>query len=277
MKPNQVKRTLRAGGVALGSEISRLRSPDIARIYATAGFDFAFIDMEHTSFSMETVSDMIQAVRVADIVPIVRVPQAEYAFIARVLDAGARGVIVPRVNTPQQVEQIVSWVRYPPDGVRGFACTTAQTDGRAVDIDEFIRAANRETLLVIQIERREAVDNLEAMLAIDGVDVACLGFMDLTVDMGIAGQLRHPQAVGAVERLIEVADRRRVAPGIISPDMSTVSDWIARGMRFASYATDEIHLQHAAKAAVEQLRAAQSTPANGRPIARQPQLGSSGG
>ncbi len=254
MKTNPVKKALQAGSVVIGSEVSRFRCPDISRIYARAGFDFVFIDMEHTAFSLETVADMVQAARGSGIVPIVRVPQAEYAFVARVLDAGAQGIIVPRVNTPAQVEQLVSWVRYPPAGIRGFACNTAQTDGEPVAIDEFIDAANRETLLVIQIERREAVANLEEMLAIDGVDVACLGFMDLTVDMGIAGQLDHPNAIRAVERLIDVADACGVAPGIITADMTAIRSWMLRGMRFVSYATDEILLQQAAAESVERLR-----------------------
>lgn len=254
MKPNPVKHALRAGRTVIGSEISRLRSPDIARIYAAAGFDFVFIDMEHSGFGIETVADMIQAARAADIVPLVRVPQAEYTFVARVLDAGARGIIVPRVNTPQTVEQLVSWTRYPPEGIRGFACNTAQTDGKTMSIDEFIGTANCETLLVIQIERREAVANLEEMLAIEGVDVACLGLMDLTVDLGIPGQIEHPSAVRAVQKLVDVAAANGVASGIISADATAIDGWAARGMRFISYATDEILLTRAAQEAVMRLR-----------------------
>ncbi len=264
MKDNHVKRLLSSGGMAIGSEISRLRAPDVARIYAVAGFDFVFIDMEHTCFSLETVADMIQAARQADIVPLVRVPQAEYAYVARVLDAGAQGVIVPRVNTAQEVEQIVSWVRYPPDGVRGFACTTAQTDGQPPDIDAFIETANRETLLVIQIERREAVENLEGHA---GDRRRRRGLSGVYGSHGRHGNRRPigpSPGRGAVERLIEVANASRVAPGIIAPEMATVSSWIARGMRFVSYATDEILLQRAAAAAVDSLRALPAGSANGR-------------
>jgi 2-keto-3-deoxy-L-rhamnonate aldolase RhmA len=197
---------------------------------------------------------MIQAARVADIVPLVRVPQAEYAYVARALDAGAQGIIVPRVNTAEMARQLVSWVRYPPEGVRGFACNTAQTDGDTILAEEFVAAANRNTLLVIQIERREAIANLEDILAVDGVDVACLGFLDLTVDMGIPGQLEHPSAVGAVRRLIDVANELGIAPGIISADMDVVDEWMSRGMRFVSYATDEILLQQASSQAARRLR-----------------------
>ena len=254
MMINPVKTALASGDIAIGSEISRLPAADIARIYSVAGFDFVFIDMEHTSFNSETVADMIRVARAADIVPLVRVPQAEYAFVARALDAGARGIIAPRVNTPEVVEQLVSWVRYPPEGVRGFACNTAQTDGEPISANEFVAAANRETLLVVQIERREAVMNLEEMLAIDGVDVACLGFMDLTVDMGIPGQLEHPTAVAAVARLIDVANQHGVAPGIIAADMDVIDEWMSRGMRFVSYATDETLLQRSAGDSVRRLR-----------------------
>jgi 2-keto-3-deoxy-L-rhamnonate aldolase RhmA len=254
MKSNPVKQTLRAGGTVIGSEISRLRSPDIARIYAAAGFDFVFIDMEHTSFGLETVSDMIQTARRSGIVPIVRVPQAEYVHVARVLDAGAQGIIVPRVNTPLEVENIVSWTRYPPRGIRGFACTTAQTDGTAVTAGEFIASNHETTLVVIQIERREAIANLPEMLSIEGVDVACLGLMDLSVDLGCPGQVDHPATIAAVQRLIDVSRQHGVAAGIVSPFHEVISPWMARGVRFVSFATEEILLRRAAESAVTILR-----------------------
>ncbi len=266
MKTNLVKEVLNAGRLAIGSEVSRLPGTDIPNIYAAVGFDFVFIDMEHTPFSLETVAGLIRAARQEGIVPIVRVPQAEYAFVCRVLDAGAQGVIVPRVNTPQTVEQLVSWMRYPPHGIRGFACTFAQTDGEAVGLGAFMKAANNETLLVIQIERAEAMANLDEMLSIEGVDVACLGYMDLTIDMGSPGQVDHPEVVAAIDRLIETSNRHGVAPGIISPDMEVLEKWIARGMRFVSHATDAILLQSAANAASQRLRAScnqrKLTPSN---------------
>ena len=127
-------------------------------------------------------------------------------FSRKKLSEGIANNLEKRPFTSEQVEEIVSWVRYPPSGIRGFACNTAQSGGEAISAEEHVESANRETLLVIQIERREAVANLEEMLSIEGVDVACLGFMDLSVDLGVPGQLEHPTAVGAVTRLIDVAD-----------------------------------------------------------------------
>src|SRR5258708_12096370 len=138
MRTNPVKQALAVGKAVYGSEISRLRSPEITGVYAAAGFDFIFIDMEHAAFGLETVGDIIAMARIAEIVPIVRVPQAEYAFVARVLDQGAQGIIVPRVNDPQTVRDIVSWMRYPPLGIRGFADTAAQTHPRRLPSAQII-------------------------------------------------------------------------------------------------------------------------------------------
>ena len=254
MKTNPVKAAIKSGQTVIGSEITGLRSPEIPRIYARSGFDFVFIDTEHTSFSLETVADMIRSARDAGIVPIVRVPQAEYSYVAKALDIGAQGVIVPRVNTPEMVEQIVSWVRYPPHGIRGFAGTVAQTDGEPVTPPEFIEHQNRETLLVIQIERCEAVENLDAMLSFPEVDVACLGCMDLTADLGIIGDLEHPDMVKTLQRIVDVAKQHDVASGIITGDMAAVTRWVKAGMRFVSYSAESLLLQQAATAAVGELR-----------------------
>ncbi len=263
---NSVKQLLRDGKTAIGSEISRFRSPEVVRVYAQAGLDFVFIDMEHTCFSLETVADMIAVARGSGICPIVRVPQAEYSFVSRVLDSGAQGIIVPRVNTPDQVRQIVSWMRYPPYGIRGYACTANQTDGRAVEPEQFMSGVHQETLLVIQIERVEAMRNLAEMLAVDGVDVACLGYMDLSVDMGLPGQLEHPSVAENVQKIIDVAEANGLAAGIICPDMTAVTHWAKRGMRFVSYASEAILLERAAQEAADQLRQATATPADELPF-----------
>jgi 2-dehydro-3-deoxyglucarate aldolase/4-hydroxy-2-oxoheptanedioate aldolase len=185
-----------------------------------------------------------------------RAPQAEYAFVARVLDQGAQGIIVPRVNDAQTVRDIVSWMRYPPAGIRGFADTAPQTDHQRVPIYDFMESNNQETLCVIQIERRQALDNLDEMLAVPGVDVACMGCMDLSIDLGIPGQIDHPTMVAAIQQVVDAARRHGVASGIIIGQMETINRCVQAGMRFASYATESILMQDAAKAAVGRLRSA---------------------
>lgn len=254
MKVNRVKESLRQGKFVVGSEISRIRSADVLRLYASAGLDFVFIDMEHTSFSLETVADMIESAHRHDIVPLVRIPQAEYSFVSRVLDAGASGIIVPRVNRADTVRDLVRWMRYPPLGERGFARTVGQTGGVPIDPASFIKSVHDNTMLIIQFERREAIDNLEEMISIEGVDVACLGYMDLTVDLGCPGELDNAAARACIEKMIDVSRSKGVAAGIISPDMGAIHDWIARGMRFVSYATETILLENAARDASRRIR-----------------------
>lgn len=254
MRHNRVKQVLQQGQVVLGSEVSGLHSPETPRVFAESGLDFAFIDMEHTAMGLETVAMLVHAARQAGIVPIVRVPQAEYAWVARVLDNGALGIIVPRVNTPEEARQIVSWTRYPPRGVRGFACTRAQSEGEPISARDYIDWVDAQTLVVIQIERQEAVDNLEEMLSIPGIDVACMGLMDLSVDLGVPGEIDHPRMRAAVQRVVEVAQRNGIASGIITPDLRAIDEWVRRGMRFVSYATDVLLLKDAASRASQRLR-----------------------
>ncbi len=263
MQTNLVKAALSSGGFAIGSEISRMAHRDVCRIYAQADLDFVFIDMEHTSFTLESVAALIEAARTHGLVPLVRVPEAEYSFVSRVLDAGARGIIVPRVTRPETVADVVSWTRYPPQGVRGYAATVAQTEGVSVDAAEFIRANQQQTLVVIQIERVEAMQHLDAMLEIDGVDVACLGYMDLTVDLGIPGQIDHPLAIEQIEQVIHTSRKHGVAPGIIAPDLAVVRQWMERGMRFVSYATETILLEQAVRSASSVLQTAAAGLTNG--------------
>ncbi|MCY2962188.1 MAG: aldolase/citrate lyase family protein [Planctomycetota bacterium] len=254
MRTNRVKAALKAGQVVLGSEVSGLHSAEVPRLFAEAGLDFAFIDMEHSSMGLETVAELVHSARQAGITPIVRVPQAEYPWVARVLDNGALGIIVPRVNTEEEARQIVSWTRYPPRGIRGFACTRAQSEGEPISPRDYIEWVDAETLVVIQIERREAMENLEAMLSVPGVDVACMGLMDLSTDLGIPGEIDHPEMIAAVDRVVEVSRARGIAAGIITADMRAIQFWIGRGMRFVSYSTDFLLLKDAASRACRQMR-----------------------
>jgi len=254
IRNNIPKAKLKQGQIVIGSGVTQLRSTHVPRLFALAGFDFIFIDMEHSAFTMETVAEMILTARSVDIAPIVRVPNAEYTFVARVLDLGAQGVIVPRVNTPQQVEEIVSWVKYPPHGVRGATMTYAQTEGQTIPPEQFIDQIVDQTLLVIQIERKQALENLDEMLSISGVDVAALGYLDLSVDLGIAGQIDHPRMVESIESIIAACDRHGISAGLIHPNMKVITHWAGRGMRFLSYSTGANLLLEAATDAVRQLR-----------------------
>jgi 2-dehydro-3-deoxyglucarate aldolase/4-hydroxy-2-oxoheptanedioate aldolase len=248
-----VKAALESGRIAIGSEASRIGSPELARIYAAAGFDFIFIDTEHTAFGMETVADMITVARLSDIVPIVRVANAEYHLVARALDAGAMGIIVPRLTTAEEVERVVSWMRYPPQGIRGVAMTPSQTDYEEMTATDFVES-NKEALLVVQIERKKALDHLDEILSVEGLDVAALGWMDLSTDLGIPGEIEHPLLRRSMERVVESCESHGVASGMIAADIDILRYWASRGATFLSYSCDAMILKEAASSAISRLR-----------------------
>jgi 2-dehydro-3-deoxyglucarate aldolase/4-hydroxy-2-oxoheptanedioate aldolase len=254
MKPNPVRSALAAGGTVYGSEISSFPCAEIPRLYAQAGFEFVFIDLEHTCFGLDRVAELIRAARATGIVPLVRVPQAEYAWVARVLDLGAQGVIVPRVDTAQQAADIVSWTHHPPRGIRGFGGVGAQTDGVPTRPRDLLDHLHEHTMVVIQLERGRAIAAADEIAAVPGVDVLCLGYMDLSVDLGVPGEMDHPRMVASIERMIAAARARGIAAGIISPDLAAVSAWVRRGIRFVSYSADGFLLARAAAEAAAAVR-----------------------
>ncbi len=234
----EIKRALKEDKVILGSFVSEIWSPTIAWMYATAGFDFMFIDMEHGSFNMETVAAMIMAARGVGIAPIVRAPSNDRASVMRPLDAGAAGLLVPMVETREYAEQLIRFGKYPPLGQRGVALRRAHSAYRALPAAPYLRKANEETLIVAQIETQLSVDNLETILSLGSIDVAFVGPADLSTSMGHPGQASHPEVVQAIERVMEVSRRHRVAPGIHLTDVDSVKEWARRGMRFISYSGD---------------------------------------
>jgi 2-dehydro-3-deoxyglucarate aldolase/4-hydroxy-2-oxoheptanedioate aldolase len=254
VKQNKVKRALKAGKISIGSAVTRLRAPEVCRIFAVAGFEFVFIDTEHAVFGIETVAEMIAQCRNADTVPIVRVTGSEYHLIARMLDAGAQGVVVPRISSRQEVEDIVSWTRYPPLGTRGVGMTTAQTDYQSMSATEFIHGIHQETLVIIQIERKIALDNLDDLISVPGVDVATAGWMDLSVDLGVPGQIDHPLMVAGLQTIIDSCTKHRIAAGIIHPNLEVVKYWAERGMRWICYSTDGAMLLERAETAAREAR-----------------------
>jgi 2-dehydro-3-deoxyglucarate aldolase/4-hydroxy-2-oxoheptanedioate aldolase len=147
-------------------------------------------------------------------------------------------------------------MRYPPEGIRGFADTAPQCDHQRVSAVKLIEANNRETLCVIQIERRQALDNLDEMLAVPGVDVACMGCMDLSIDLGVPGQVEHPTMVAAIQKVVDLGRSHGVASGIIIGQMDIINRWVQAGMTFASYGTESMLLTDGASTAVNRLRSA---------------------
>lgn len=179
MRINTVKRALAEGKVQLGTGFGQLRSQDVVRILHDAGFHWAFVDTEHGGFDLETVQDVCRISAVLGFCPVVRVGELQYTLVARALDAGAQAIMFPRVESPELLEKAISWTRFPPLGVRGFGLTGIQLDHEKVTIPQIIEHLNAQTMVVLQIETRRALEARHELLAVPGVDVVMVGPADL--------------------------------------------------------------------------------------------------
>jgi len=256
MRKNTVKEALAEGKVQLGTGFGQLRSPEIPKILAAAGFHWAFIDTEHGGFDLETVQDICRVSVMVGLSPIVRVADLQYALIARALDCGAQGIIFPRVESPELLERAISWTRFPPLGVRGYGLSGVNLDYEAVAFPQVIEHMNANTMVVMQIETRRALDMREELLAVPGVDAVMVGPADLSISLGVPGEFQHPKMVEAMEAIRDTCIRRAIAPGTQTRSAPQARFWKERGMRFLGCSNDTGMLFDRASDRVEQLSAA---------------------
>jgi 2-dehydro-3-deoxyglucarate aldolase/4-hydroxy-2-oxoheptanedioate aldolase len=231
------RQRLQQGEVLLGQLLLEFFTPGIGPMLDACGLDFVIYDMEHGRCDIQLLEQMIASCRGSGIVPMARVPDLNFAPLSRVLDLGARGVMVPRVETRQQAEAIVSQLKYAPQGKRGVALGIAHDFYRPAGAD-FFAQANQETTVIIQLETVKAFENLEAIVSVPGVDVAWIGHYDLTVSMGIPAQFDHPQLMQAMDDLVAVCRKYGVAPGILAPTQESAAHSINKGFRMLSIGSD---------------------------------------
>jgi 4-hydroxy-2-oxoheptanedioate aldolase len=232
MRTNTVKQALKQGKLQLGTGFAQVRSPDVARILAAAGFHWAFLDTEHGGFDLETVQDLCRAAIPAGLSPIVRVADLQYSLIARALDVGAQGIIFPRVESPELLAKAVSWAKFPPAGIRGFGLTPHFIDYEKATIAQMIEHENANTMVVLQIETKTAVDIRDELLAVPGIDAVLVGPVDLSISLGVPGDFQHPLMVEAMEKIRDSCVRHGVAPGTQTRTLALAKFWRERGMRF---------------------------------------------
>lgn len=249
-----LKKRLNDGHLLIGTMISELRNPNIAYMLAQNGFDFFILDNEHGAYSPETVSDMIAAARGAGLAIVVRIPEIRRETILKPLDSGAAGLLVPQVNTKQQAQEIIFHAKYPPLGNRGAALRRPHSLYRRVIAEEYLKQANEDTFIAVQAETPQAIANLEEIASVSGIDAIFVGPFDLSISLGIPGELNHPQEVTAIEKVIEVCQRKRIFSGIHLFDMAALKNWIGKGMRFVTYSSDVALLADAARNAVQDLK-----------------------
>jgi 2-keto-3-deoxy-L-rhamnonate aldolase RhmA len=232
MRQNTVKQALAEGKLQLGTGFGQLRSPEIPRILAAAGYHWAFIDTEHGGFDLETVQDLCRVSNLVGLCPIVRVGDMQYSLVARALDCGAQGIIFPRVESPELLEKAVSWTKFPPAGIRGYGLGANQTDYEPLNFNQVIEHVNANTMVVFQIETRRAVEAREELLAVPGIDAVMIGPADLSISLGVPGDFQHPKMVNAMTAVRDSCDRRKIAPGTQTRTLQLAKFWKERGMRF---------------------------------------------
>ena len=254
LRVNPVKAKVASGGRALGAMVFEFFTPGMPQICANAGAEFALFDMEHTGLGFETLKAQCALCRGLPLVPMARVPRSEYHFIARALDVGALGVMVPMVGTADEAAHIVSCARYPPQGRRGAAFGFAHDDYQGGNVPEKIAALHARTLLIAQIETVEGLRNVEAIAAVPGIDVLWLGHFDLTNSMGIPGAFDHPDYVAAVARIVVACEQAGKVAAFLATDERSARDAVARGFRMFAYGIDQLMLQEALRAGLSMLR-----------------------
>jgi 2-keto-3-deoxy-L-rhamnonate aldolase RhmA len=260
MKPNALCQKLSQGQPVYGTMIGDLRSPTVVQIMAQAGYDFLFIDTEHGPYSLETVADLVRVARLAGVTPLVRVPDAEYHLMVRPLDLGAQGIMIPRVETRAQVEQIVESTLYPPLGKRGCSVDKGQNDFESQNAWSFTEEANRENLIILQIERQQAVEDIEELLSVPGVGAALIGPNDMSLDMGLRSHDMLAALEAPIQHVLDACLARGIPCGIHIANLEWLAEWQRRGMLLLCYSFGIKFLRQAASSGIDWLR--EQTAAN---------------
>lgn len=246
-----IKARLAAGETCVGSWLS-LGSLETVEMMARAGFDWLAIDMEHTGLSAGDLVDLIRVVDMAGVAPLVRVGENHPLLIKRALDSGAQGVIVPMVGSVEEAEAAVASASYPPRGVRGVGLYRAQDYG--LDFPGYRDWINENTLVAIQIEHKDAIDQLPAMLDVPGVDAFFIGPYDLSGSFGRPGEFDNPEvadALGRIRKIVESGVKPASGTHVVDPSPDKLKAAISEGHRFVAFSSDLLIFSHAVKTHAE--------------------------
>lgn len=240
-----LRERIAAGRITLGSWLT-LAHPGTAEVMAASGFDWLVLDCEHGGYDLETATSLMRALQAAQpsCQPLVRVSQNDTLEIRRALDAGAYGVIVPMINTREAAQHAVAAAHYPPRGVRGYGFTRANRYG--AEFASHLAWAEREHTVIVQIEHYQAIEHIDDIVSVEGVDCAFVGPWDLSGSMGLAGQLDHPRVISALERVVACCAEHGKAAGLLItiPTPEAVSAALQRGFTFLALGVDALLLTH---------------------------------
>jgi 2-dehydro-3-deoxyglucarate aldolase/4-hydroxy-2-oxoheptanedioate aldolase len=254
MRVNPVLATLRGGGTVVGTFVFEFATHTIARVVNGAGADFVVLDGEHSGHTLEGLRTALGGARGLDVVPMVRVATLDRHAIAGALDAGARGVVVPMIDSAEEARAAVAHARYPPEGRRGYGILLADEHGG--DVAGYMAAANREIAVFAQVETAAALDDVEAIAAVEGLDALWVGQYDLTTSLGIPGDFGHPRFEDALDRVVAACRRHGKAAAMSSDSAADLAGLAARGFRCLAYGHDVVVYARALEAGIAEVRAA---------------------
>ncbi len=254
--PNQTKRRLAAGKLALGMGVRQARTVDIASIAKTCGFDWLFIDMEHSSMDVDLAAQIALAALATGVTPIVRVPGKEHHHASRLLDNGAMGIVVPHIDTAMEAQRVALHCKYPPIGHRSIAGAQPQLGFKSLPTGQAMKLVNQETLVVVMLETPTAIKNADAIAAVKGIDVLLIGTNDLCAELSIPAQFAHKKVADAYATVIAACRKHRKWPGMGGVyDLPTLQKYIEMGMRFILSGSDLSFLMAGGRQRTTTLRA----------------------
>ncbi|MCL5670301.1 MAG: aldolase/citrate lyase family protein [Acidobacteria bacterium] len=254
MNSQSIKEALSREEAVVGTWVFEFNTPGIARLLASTGIDFVVYDMEHSGFGLDSIRSLIAQTRPLDLAALVRPPANEYHLIAPLLDAGASGIIVPKMESAREAARFVDTCRYFPDGHRGAAFSVAHDDFLPGDVTGKMRAANDAVICGILIETERGVKNLDKILDVKGIDLVWVGFLDLSLSLRIPGQYAHPRFKKAVRRILQVSKAHKKPVGILSTSPEQAREHLKEGFRCISYSGDIWLLQKALSEGVNAVR-----------------------
>ncbi|MGA2079666.1 MAG: aldolase/citrate lyase family protein [Holophaga sp.] len=248
--PNRLKRNLAAGKVCLGVTLT-MNSPTVAEILSRVGLDWLWLETEHSSLTDDNVLAMLQVTNGSDTSTMVRVPWNDKTMIKRALDLGPDGIIIPLVNSREEAEAAIRAIKYPPWGERGAGLGRAQAYG--LTMGEYLQTANDEVMTTLMIEHYLAVENIDAILRVRGVDSVMVGALDLSGSMGMLGNTGDPKVEGAIQKVLAACKRAGMPAGIITVSPEQANERIRQGFTHIIMGIDVLFLHGAVRTALGQI------------------------
>jgi len=251
---NNLKARLRNGERVLGTMISFADHAELPKIVKLCGFDYFIVDCEHGNFDYTTVARLMTVARETGICGMVRIPEARREVVLKYMDMGAGGLLLPNTETVEDAKALVEHSKYSPLGNRGVQMFRGHSGlEKIASISDYMKKANNETVLLIQIESPIGLKNIDDLMAVEGIDAAFIGPNDLSHRMGLSGQFEHPDFVAALDKVVASARRYNKFSGAHFPSASSLVPWIAKGMTLNLWSNETALMMNAAKEGIAAL------------------------